>query len=188
MQTAFDPSTALQQARTEDLTGEEIVEFGCVGENEASILKLLTGPGCHLLEGSRGVGKSMLLRLANLSLDESFPTEKTVGVYVNFKASILLENDRFSSEYYSFKIWVMAKILQSFTNKLLELGLIEGESTLDPYKRLLDVNDINTYGKSLDNKITKLQKLALTKDEGERRNLKQKSEQISQACLTMLSL
>ncbi|KZS46453.1 hypothetical protein AWU65_11270 [Paenibacillus glucanolyticus] len=169
MQLTQDPSTALQQARTEDLTSEEIIEYGCVSNNEQSILKLLCGPGCHLLEGSRGVGKSMLLRLAELSLDESFPVEKVVGVYVNFKTSILLENDRFSSEYYSFKIWVMAKILQEFTNKLLELGLIEGESTLDPYNRLLNVNDINTYGKSLDQKIIKLQKLALTKDNEERR-------------------
>lgn len=171
MQLTFDPSTALQQARTEDLTSEEIIEFGCVGDNEANILKLLCGPGCHLLEGSRGVGKSMLLRLAEISLDENFSKEKVVGVYANFKTSILLENDRFSSEYYSFKIWVMAKILQAFTNKLLELGLIEGESTLDPYKRLLNVNDINTYGKSLDQKIVKLQKLALTKDAAERKKL-----------------
>lgn len=169
MQLTQDPSTALQQARTEDLTSEEIIEYGCVSNTEQSILKLLCGPGCHLLEGSRGVGKSMLLRLAELSLDKTFPVEKVVGVYVNFKTSILLENDRFSSEYYSFKIWVMAKVLQAFTNKLLELGLIEGESTLDPYNRLLNVNDINTYGKSLDQKIIKLQKLALTKDDEERR-------------------
>lgn len=185
MHTVFDPSTALQQARTEDLTSDEIKEFGCVGNSEAKILKLLAGPGCHLLEGSRGVGKSMLFRLSEISLDENFPNDKVIGVYVNFKTSILLENDRFSSEYYSFRIWVMAKILQNFTNKLLELGLIEGETTLDPYKRLLNVNDINTYGRSLDQKIVKLQKLALTKDLAERKNSNLKLVLILQVHSTM---
>jgi hypothetical protein len=164
----FDPSTALQQARTEDLTAEEIIRYKCVGNNEQQILPLLTGPGCHLLEGSRGVGKSMLLKLAEMQLDERFPIDKAIGVYVTFKSSVLLENDRFSNELYSFRIWVMAKILQAFTDKLLKLGLIEGASTLDPYKRLLDVSDMPVHGLSLDHKITKLQMLALTKDSSER--------------------
>ncbi|AOY06237.1 hypothetical protein [Bacillus subtilis] len=173
MQQVSEPSVALQQARTEDLTAEEIRDYGCIGEEETGILTLLKGPGCHLLEGSRGVGKSMLLRLAELKLDENFEADKTVGVYVNFKTSVLLENDRFSNEYYSFKIWVMAKILQAFTNKMLRLGLIEGDTTLAPYKRLLNVSDINAYGRSLDEKIIKLQRLAVTKDEKERRKIEE---------------
>lgn len=173
MQQVSEPSVALQQARTEDLTSEEIKDYGCIGEEETRILTLLKGPGCHLLEGSRGVGKSMLLRLAELELDEDFEVDKTVGVYVNFKTSVLLENDRFSNEYYSFKIWVMAKILQAFTNKMLRLGLIEGDTTLAPYKRLLNVSDIKAYGRSLDEKIIKLQRLAVTKDKEERRKIEE---------------
>lgn len=163
-----DVAVALQQARTEDLTRQEINQYKCLHDSEIRILSLLEGPGCHLLEGSRGVGKSMLLRLAEFNLDETIKSNKVLGVYVNFKSSLVLEKDKFKDEKYSFKMWIMAKILQSFTEKLYSLGIIEGDSTLQPYYELFNIKGINNLGNALEKKITLLQRLALTKDSGER--------------------
>ena len=62
----------LQAARCEDLLYNQIKELTVVGEYERGITDTLKQAGAHLLEGARGVGKSMLLRLAEIELDSSF--------------------------------------------------------------------------------------------------------------------
>jgi predicted AAA+ superfamily ATPase len=62
----------LQTARCEDLLYEEIGKVSVLGEFERQIIDSLKGSGANLLEGARGVGKSMLLRMAEIELDENF--------------------------------------------------------------------------------------------------------------------
>ncbi|MEC0167390.1 ORC-CDC6 family AAA ATPase [Paenibacillus graminis] len=165
---------SLQQARTEDLTEEEIVRYKCLDRSEHKVIELLKGAGCHLLEGSRGVGKSMLMRLAEIDLDKTFNRDKVLSVYVSFKTSMLLENDQYNNQFYSFRIWIMAKILKAFTEKLQLFGVIEDYKTLQPYKTLFNITNVEDLGSSLDEKIAILQKLVLTADNNERKNLESK--------------
>jgi hypothetical protein len=67
-----DPSDLLQTARCEDLLYEQISQVSVVGDFERRIIDATKGSGANLLEGARGVGKSMLLRIAELELDRNF--------------------------------------------------------------------------------------------------------------------
>jgi hypothetical protein len=58
------------------------------------------------------VGKTTLLRLAETDLDASFQTNRSIGVYINFKTSTLLEGIS-AGQKNAFQIWVNTKILQS---------------------------------------------------------------------------
>jgi hypothetical protein len=56
----------LQAARSEDLLDVQIKQLAVIGPIESEIIATLKKSGAHLLEGARGVGKSMLLRSAEL--------------------------------------------------------------------------------------------------------------------------
>ncbi|GAH60161.1 unnamed protein product, partial [marine sediment metagenome] len=144
-----------------DLTQEEINKYKCLHHTENKIIALLKGPGCHLLEGSRGVGKSMLMRIVEIDLDNSLTTNNILSIYVNFKSSPLLENDRFDNKYNSFKIWTIAKILHEFTKKLYKLK-IANNTIFEPYSTIFRINQSISFENYLDKKIIDLQKLALT--------------------------
>src|ERR1017187_1327387 len=118
----------LQAARCEDLLYTQIKELSVLGAFEAGVIATLKKPGAHLLEGARGVGKSMLLRLAEIDMDADFKTSRKLAVYVNFKTSTLLEGVR-AGERDGFQIWVNAKLLQSLHDKLESLDLIDRKST-----------------------------------------------------------
>ena len=84
----------LQAARCEDLNYAQIRELSVLGSFETTLISTLKQPGAHLLEGARGVGKSMLLRLAEIDMDSNFESERRLGVYVTFKTSTVLEGVR----------------------------------------------------------------------------------------------
>src|ERR1700730_1258790 len=110
----------LQTARCEDLLYEQISTVSVLGDFERRIIDALKGSGANLLEGARGVGKSMLLRMAEIELDEGFAGDQNLGVYVNFKTSTLLEGVK-AGERDAFQIWVNTKILEALHEKLLGL-------------------------------------------------------------------
>src|ERR1022692_3388468 len=58
----------LHAARCEDLQYAEIKELSVEGDFERKTINTLKGSGAHLLQGARGMGKSMLLRLAEIEL------------------------------------------------------------------------------------------------------------------------
>ena len=51
----------LQAARCEDLEYTQIQELTVLGDSERKIVDILKQSGAHLLQGARGIGKSMLL-------------------------------------------------------------------------------------------------------------------------------
>ena len=81
----------LQAARCEDLKYTEIKDLTVLNQFEKDIINKIKMPGAHLIQGARGVGKSQLLRIAEIELDETFHQDKKLSVYINFKTSPLLE-------------------------------------------------------------------------------------------------
>lgn len=152
----------LQTARCEDLLYEQIRQVSVLGDFERRIIDALKGSGANLLEGARGVGKSMLLRMAEIELDNNFPTDKKLGVYVNFKTSTLLEGVK-ADERDAFQIWVNIKILEALHEKMLELNLIAKSGAADPYQRVFGISSVLETKAMLEEKIHLLQKLAFSK-------------------------
>ena len=156
----------LHAARTEDLEDSQISDLAVLGKSEKEIIGKLKYSGSHLLQGARGVGKSMLLRETEAELDREFKTERCLGVYVNFKTSTLLEGVKADNKS-AFQVWVAAKILQALYEKLISLGVINESDSSDPFKRIFGVETIYSMKITLQDKIHLLQKLSQNGKEDE---------------------
>lgn len=153
----------LQAARSEDLVYEQIAELTVLGDFERKIVDTLEQSGAHLLQGSRGIGKSMLMRQAEIEMDRAFSQDGKLAVYVNFKTSTLLEGVK-AEQRDAFQIWVGAKILQAFYDKLVMLDIVGHHEVKDPYHKVFGVQSVEGIQTALKEKIHLLQKLALAKD------------------------
>ena len=153
----------LQAARCEDLKYDEIKNLTVLSNYEREIVDKLKMPGAHLLQGARGVGKSQLLRQAEIEIDEHFNTEKKISIYINFKTSPLLEGISINDKN-AFQVWVGAKILQSVHQKLEFLNLINSQNSDDPYQKIFNIGSANITQEFLSEKIHQIQNYALAAD------------------------
>jgi hypothetical protein len=153
----------LEAARSEDLKLSEVKALSVVTEFERSVLDSLKGTGAHLLQGARGVGKTTLLRYAEIELDSEFKNSRILGVYINFKTSTLLEGIT-AGQKSAFQIWVNTKILQALHDKLVFLKLLSNQGTVDPYERVFGLASVEKTGSMLDEKLHQIQKLAFAAD------------------------
>ncbi|MBY0201677.1 MULTISPECIES: zinc ribbon domain-containing protein [Paenibacillus] len=153
----------LQAARMEDLVYDQISDLTVLGGFERKIVDTLKQSGAHLLMGARGVGKSMLLKQAEIELDKDFTASRKLAVYVTFKTSTILEGVK-AEERDAFQVWVGAKILQALHDKLTQLNLIGHEGSTDPYFRIFGIKSAHGTKTMLQDKIHQLQKLAIASD------------------------
>lgn len=153
----------LQAARCEDLMYEQISKLTILGDFELNIVNTLKMGGAHLLEGARGVGKSMLLRQAEIEMDKEFQSTRKLAVYVTFKTSTLLEGIK-AGQRDAFQAWVGTKILEALHEKLLMLDLIKHDGVVDPYHRLFGIESPQGTKTYLQEKIHQLQKLAVAEN------------------------
>src|SRR5881275_1512726 len=166
MGTTSQAEELLQAARSEDLNYAQIKELSVLGPFEKHIISILKQPGAHLLEGARGVGKSMLLKSAEIEMDSEFATERRLGVYVSFKTSTVLEGVK-AGERDGFQLWVNAKILQALHAKLEQLDLIGKAGDADPYQRIFGISSVTQTRVFLEDKLFQLQKLAFASNKEE---------------------
>ncbi len=162
MATNINEAELLQAARCEDLKYEDIKDLTVLGEFERGIVDRLKQAGSHLLQGARGVGKSMLMRQAEIEMDDSFLNSKDLSIYINFKTSPLLEGVKIGDKN-GFQVWVGAKILQSLHKKLLFLNLISSSGIEDPYQKIFKIQSSNSTQEFLNEKIHLIQNIALGK-------------------------
>ena len=83
--------------RTEDFKASELESFFVSSSNDEEVIRRLCGRETILLVGSRGVGKSFLLRLSEHRIETEFNAQLVLPVYVTFSRSTLLQagNQRF---------------------------------------------------------------------------------------------
>lgn len=113
--------------RTEDIKPEEILGLYVETANDKRIVDLLKSSNPIILEGSRGTGKSFLLRVAEAQLAACFQEERVLPIYLSFVASSLLQ----SSNPHQFIQWMMAKLCARTIRTLQAAGLIiQSQSTL----------------------------------------------------------
>ena len=149
--------------RAEDLTEDQFVQCYTETQRERDLITKLKGPGAHLLEGPRGVGKSTLLKQAELELDKCYRRDKILGVYVNFKASLMVESGRSDIGYSPFLWWVVAKLLDAFYKKCKTLSILTSDEIGNRYKKLLGIPVASTESE-LERIISDLQLLLNQKE------------------------
>lgn len=106
--------------RTEDLKQREIqdkfVETGKDREN-IDYLKKKTP---IILSGSRGTGKTMLLKIAEKEMDDKFDADRILPVFVSFSKAIFVDIDK---DILYFKQWMLSKIMFELRVKLKKHGI-----------------------------------------------------------------
>jgi hypothetical protein len=104
--------------RTESIKATEIQELSVVNSSDRNIINALKSPEPCLLEGSRGTGKSFLMKIAELEIEAA--NNSCVSVFVPFNKSSLINTD----DELQFYHWMLAKTLKSLINKLRKKGMI----------------------------------------------------------------
>ena len=106
--------------RTEDLKQREIqdkfVETGKDREN----IEYLKKKTPIILSGSRGTGKTMLLKMAEKEMDDKFDEDRILPVFISFSKAIFVDIDK---DILYFKQWMLSKIMFELRVKLKKHGI-----------------------------------------------------------------
>jgi hypothetical protein len=106
--------------RTEDIKPENILELFVATERDRLLISALKSPNPLIIEGSRGTGKSFLLRVCEREQTVSFPTDRILPIYVSFAKSSLLH----TSNPQQFQHWMLARICSRILRTLRTSGML----------------------------------------------------------------
>lgn len=104
--------------RTESIKQSEILNLSVVNSADRGIIDALKSSEPCLLEGSRGTGKSFLMRIAELEIEAI--NSSCITVFVPFNMSSLINTE----DNLQFYHWMLAKTLKYLLNKLRKSGII----------------------------------------------------------------
>lgn len=106
--------------RTEDIEDSEILGLYVGSKQDDDTIKLLKSRTPTILVGSRGIGKSFLMRVAAAELKRDYAEERILPVYLTFiKSSLVAVNQKGS-----FLYWMLAQISSSIVRTLKKQGII----------------------------------------------------------------
>lgn len=106
--------------RTENIRPSEILDYFVETHEDRSTIEKLKSETPIILVGSRGVGKSFLLRVAEAELKNGFEESRILPVYISFtQGSVLQLNDE--AQFYQ---WMLAKLCTSIIRSLKKNGVI----------------------------------------------------------------
>lgn len=111
--------------RTEDLRKDEILELFVSTPADEEIIRVLKSATPVLLEASRGTGKSFLLRVAEMQLENDFDQKRVLPVYVSFIRSSLVQ----TSDTLKFQHWMLSKICNRLLRSLKSHGFVDAFNT-----------------------------------------------------------
>ncbi len=106
--------------RTEDIRPEDVLNLFVETEKDRRLVDELKSPYPVILVGSRGVGKSFLLRVAQQELLANVTVMGVVPVYVTFSSSPLLQ----SLDDVQFHAWMLTKICGAIGRAISKAGLL----------------------------------------------------------------
>jgi hypothetical protein len=112
--------------RTEDFKASELEQFFVPAGSDEEIVRRLCGRETILLVGSRGVGKSFLLRLSEHRLHVAFNKTRVLPVYVTFSRSTLLQ----AGNQLDFRSWMLARVCSQVRRALANCGIAAPNSEL----------------------------------------------------------
>ena len=106
--------------RTESIKKEEILELFVESTLDREIINLFKSQSHIVLEGSRGSGKSFLMKVAQAELLNNLANEKILPIYVTFMQSSLLHSNDPNQFYH----WMIAKIIKETLKAFQKNGLL----------------------------------------------------------------
>ena len=110
--------------RTEDIKPEEVAKYFVETKRDREIVNALKARNPVVLAGSRGVGKSFLLRVAESELLDEFAAQRVLPVYVSFSRSSLIN----TKDPQQFQHWMLARICGRITRALEARGMTVGNA------------------------------------------------------------
>lgn len=110
--------------RTESIRQDEIISLFVSTEQDEQIISALKSPDSVILEGSRGTGKSFLLRMAEVKLKNDFAKDRVLPIYLSFAKSSLIH----TKDPEQFKHWMLAFICYKLIRALGRCGLLLGRN------------------------------------------------------------
>ena len=123
--------------RTESIRDEEIKKIFVSSNLERQIIDTLKSSNPTVLEGSRGTGKTFLLKMCQIELNENYSAEKILPIYLSLSRTTLIQ----TNDPNQFTNWMMAKICKELYRQLGYKGfLIENV----PNTKLLFCRSLNT--------------------------------------------
>jgi hypothetical protein len=106
--------------RTEDIKPEDVLKYFVETDKDRQLVEHLKSANPVVLVGSRGVGKSFLLRVAQQELLQGIADHGSVPVYLTFSSSPLLQ----SLSDVQFHAWMLTKICSALTRSVSRAGLL----------------------------------------------------------------
>jgi hypothetical protein len=134
--------------RTESIKSTSIKGLSVVNSSDHSIIKTLKSSEPCLLEGSRGTGKSFLMKMAEIEIEEENPN--SVACFIVFNKSSLINTE----DPLQFYHWMLAKTLKALTNKLRKRGYV-----VSSYSAGLLSNDSSESSESVEVDLKKIVKV-----------------------------
>lgn len=108
--------------RTEDIKPDEVGTYFAETVQDRLAIDALKGRNPAIIVGSRGVGKSFLLRVAQSEMMASFEKDRVFPVYVSFVRSSLIK----SADNHQFRNWMLARLCSVTIRSLERAGLLGG--------------------------------------------------------------
>lgn len=135
------------QDRTESLDSKMIIEYFIDKDKDKTARMLDTEQ--YLIEGSRGVGKTMLMRTAEISAEAEFEKNSILAVWISFEESIRLERIKISSQedVDPFLQWTMGKILVEVLGKVIALRPSYSKQVTDRLSSLFGISNFENEKK-----------------------------------------
>jgi hypothetical protein len=134
--------------RTEDIKLDDVLLYLVATPTERGIIDRLKGRMPIILKGSRGVGKSFLLRAAEAELKASLPEERVLPVYVAFRKAGLI-TIRSPGGFFA---WMISKICNDISRAASSAGLtLPSESIIntirggDPTSGMSRMEQVEAY-------------------------------------------
>lgn len=108
--------------RTEDIKLDEVGKYFAETSQDRTVINALKGRNPAIIVGSRGVGKSFLLRVAQQEMLSSFDEDRIFPIYVSFVRSSLIR----SGDEYQFRNWMLARLCSVAIRSLERAGQLGG--------------------------------------------------------------
>lgn len=133
--------------RTEELSKEQIKSYYVASESDKKIVEYMKSKTPVILVGSRGIGKTFLMKIAEQELLDTFDEQKILPVFLTFRRASLLQ----TSNPMQFQTWMLARICSVICRSMKRLGKIVSISNT-----LSQLAGEHTVGISEDTKIEKI--------------------------------
>ena len=106
--------------RTEDVRPEDILDLFVPIQRDRDLVEKLKSTSPLIIEGSRGTGKSLLLRVCEQEQLKTFERDRVLAVYLSFARSSLIDTD----DRQQFQHWMLASLCLRVLRTITQAGLV----------------------------------------------------------------